>query len=102
MRSSLTSPTPSYFRSWRLTPRWCDCFPTTSARIKNSTGKPGIYTPVHMIVMSRKLDRRRPDLAAKFYNAFEQAKQIAYDDILSDRGGFSVVYLREKLKEQNA
>ena len=60
----------------------------------------GIYTPVHMIVMSRKLDRRRPDLAAKFYNAFEQAKQIAYDDILSDRAGFSVVYLREKLKEQ--
>ena len=62
----------------------------------------GIYTPVHMIVMSRKLDRQRPDLAAKFYTAFEQAKQIAYDDILSDRGGFSVVYLREKLKEQIA
>jgi 4,5-dihydroxyphthalate decarboxylase len=62
----------------------------------------GIYTPVHMIVMSRKLDRERPDLAAKFYTAFEQAKQIAYDDILSDRGGFSVVYLREKLKEQIA
>ncbi|HXV79486.1 MAG TPA: PhnD/SsuA/transferrin family substrate-binding protein [Candidatus Binatia bacterium] len=60
----------------------------------------GIYTPVHMIVMSRKLDRERPDLAAKFYAAFEQAKQIAYDDILSDRGGFSVVYLRERMKEQ--
>ena len=62
----------------------------------------GLYTPVHMIVMSRKLDRQRPDLAAKFYTAFEQAKRIAYDDILSDRGGFSVVYLREKLKEQIA
>src|SRR5262249_992219 len=60
----------------------------------------GIYTPVRMIVMSRKLDRQRRDLAAKFYNAFEQAKQIAYDDILSDRGGFSVVYLRAKLKEK--
>ena len=60
----------------------------------------GIYTPVHMIVMSRKLDRQRPDLAAKFFTAFEQAKQIAYEDILSDRGGFSVVYLRERLKEQ--
>jgi 4,5-dihydroxyphthalate decarboxylase len=60
----------------------------------------GVYTPVHMIVMSRKLDRERPDLAAKFYAAFEQAKQIAYDDILSDRGGFSVVYLRERMKEQ--
>jgi 4,5-dihydroxyphthalate decarboxylase len=60
----------------------------------------GIFTPVHMIVMSRKLDRERPELAAKFYRAFEQAKQIAYDEILSDRGGFSVVYLRERMKEQ--
>jgi 4,5-dihydroxyphthalate decarboxylase len=62
----------------------------------------GIYTPVHMIVMSRKLDRAQPDLAAKFYAAFEKAKQIAYDDILSDRGGFSIVYLRERMKEQMA
>ena len=38
--------------------------------------------------MSRKLDRERPDLAAKFYTAFEKAKQLAYDDTLSDRGGF--------------
>jgi len=62
----------------------------------------GIYTPVHMIVMSRKLDREHPDLAGKFYAAFERAKQMAYDDTLSDRGGFSVVYLRERLKEQSA
>lgn len=62
----------------------------------------GIFTPVHMIVMSRKLDRERPELAAKLYAAFEKAKQIAYDDILSDRGGFSVVYLRERMKEQIA
>jgi 4,5-dihydroxyphthalate decarboxylase len=62
--------------------------------------KTGIFTPVHMIVMSRKLDRERPDLAAKFYAAFDRAKEIAYDDILSDRAGFSVVYLRERMKEQ--
>jgi 4,5-dihydroxyphthalate decarboxylase len=62
----------------------------------------GIYTPVHMIVMSRRLDRAQPQLAAKFYAAFEKAKQIAYDDILSDRGGFSIVYLRERMKEQMA
>jgi 4,5-dihydroxyphthalate decarboxylase len=60
----------------------------------------GIFTPVHMIVMSRKLDRERPDLAAKFYAAFEKAKELASDDTLSDRGGFSVVYLRERMKEQ--
>jgi 4,5-dihydroxyphthalate decarboxylase len=60
----------------------------------------GIYTPVHLIVMSKKLDRDHPDLAAKFYAAFELAKKTAYDDILSDRGGFAVVYLRERMKEQ--
>jgi 4,5-dihydroxyphthalate decarboxylase len=60
----------------------------------------GIFTPVHMIVMSRKLDREHPTLAAKLYEAFERAKQTAYDDILSDRAGFSVVYLRERMKEQ--
>ena len=60
----------------------------------------GNYTPVHMIVMSRKLDRDHPELAARFYTAFEEAKKLAYDDILSDRAGFSVVYLRERLKEQ--
>ncbi len=62
----------------------------------------GIYTPVHMIVMSRKLDRERPELAAKFYTAFEKSKQLAYDDTLSDRGAFSVPYLRERMKEQIA
>lgn len=62
----------------------------------------GIFTPVHMIVMSRTLDRRSPELAGKFYAAFEKAKALAYDDSLSDRGGFSVVYLRERLKEQMA
>ena len=60
----------------------------------------GIYTPVHLIVMSRKLNRQFPDLARKLFNAFEQAKNIAYEEILSDRGGFSVVYLRERAKEQ--
>jgi len=62
----------------------------------------GIFTPVHMIVMSRRLDREHPDLAGKFYAAFEKAKAMAYDDSLSDRGGFAVVYLREQLKEQFA
>ena len=60
----------------------------------------GIFTPVHIIVMSKKLDREHPELAAKFFAAFEQAKRMAYDDILSDRAGFSVVYLRERMKEQ--
>jgi 4,5-dihydroxyphthalate decarboxylase len=69
------------------------------ARLYRETG---IYTPVHLMVMSRKLDQEHPGLARTLYDAFERAKQIAYDDITSDRGGFSVVYLRERWLEQQA
>lgn len=64
--------------------------------------KTGIYTPMHLIVMSRRLDRDNPGLALKLYQAFESAKDISYQDIASDRAGFSVVYLRERFKEQQA
>ncbi|HZT07703.1 MAG TPA: hypothetical protein VFC51_11780 [Chloroflexota bacterium] len=60
----------------------------------------GIFAPAHMMVMSRTLDKERPELAQKVYDAFERAKQIAYDDILSDRAGFSTIYLRERLLDQ--
>ena len=77
-------------------------FPDYLTEDKKLYRQTGIFTPVHMIVMSRKLDREHPELAGKFYAAFEQAKALAYDDILSDRGGFSVVYLREAMKQQLA
>jgi 4,5-dihydroxyphthalate decarboxylase len=60
----------------------------------------GIFTPVHIIAMSKKLDRAHPDLGAKLFAAFEKSKALAYDDVLNDRAGFSVVYLRERLLEQ--
>jgi len=60
----------------------------------------GIFTPAHLLVMSKKLDQQYPDLAGKLYRAFEDAKKIAYQDIANDRGSFSVVYLRERLEEQ--
>src|SRR5206468_3293127 len=56
--------------------------------------------PVHMIVMSKKLDRQHPDLAGKLFAAFERAKQIADDDVLDDRAGFAVVDLREQVLAQ--
>ena len=77
-------------------------FPDYSHEDQKLYRETGIFTPVHMIVMSRKLDRAQPELAAKLFAAFEQAKALAYDDILSDRSGFSVVYLRERMKEQQA
>ena len=60
----------------------------------------GIYTPVHMMVISKKLDRERPELAMQLYQAFEKSKEIAYTDILNDRAGFGVLYLREHMEEQ--
>ncbi len=83
----------SHSKVRRLFPRYVE----EDQRLYNDMG---IYTPVHMIVMSKRLDREHPGLARKFYTAFEQAKRMAYDDILSDRAGFSVVYLRERMKEQ--
>jgi hypothetical protein len=90
------------FEALESNPKVRRLFPNYSEDDQELYNDTGIFTPVHMIVMSRKLDREHPELAGKFYAAFEKAKQIAYDDILSDRGGFSVVYLRERMKEQMA
>jgi 4,5-dihydroxyphthalate decarboxylase len=77
-------------------------FPDYAAEDARLYRETGIYTPVHLMVLSRKLDREHPGLARTLYDAFERAKQIAYDDVTSDRGGFSVVYLRERWLEQQA
>src|SRR6185503_3540018 len=90
------------FENLETHPKIKRLFPNYTQEDEQLYRETGIYTPVHMIIMSRKLDRARPELAAKLYGAFEKSKQIAYDDILSDRGGFSVVYLRERMKEQIA
>jgi 4,5-dihydroxyphthalate decarboxylase len=60
----------------------------------------GMYTPMHLIVMSAKLDREHPGLARAIYDAFDEAKRLAYQDILNDRSGFGVLYLRERFVEQ--
>ena len=62
----------------------------------------GIFPPMHLMVMSRKLDRAHPELALKLYQAFDQAKTLAYQDIVNDRGGLSLVDLRERFFAQQA
>ena len=74
-------------------------YPTTDLALYRETA---IYPPMHVMVMSGKLDRSNPGLAAKLYDAFQRAKAMAYDEIAGDRAGFSVVYLRERFKEQQA
>lgn len=72
-------------------------YPTTDLALFRETG---IYPPMHVMVMSGKLDRENPGLAVRLCDAFERSKAMAYDEIAGDRGGFSVVYLRERFKEQ--
>ena len=74
-------------------------YPTTDLALYRETG---IYPPMHLTVMSGKLDRENPGLARRIYDAFVKAKAVAYDEIAGDRAGFSVVYLRERFKEQQA
>lgn len=62
----------------------------------------GVFTPAHLIVMNRNLDREHPELAGKLFAAFEEAKRLATEDILNDRGGFGIGYLRERKLEEMA
>ena len=60
----------------------------------------GIHAPMHQMVMSRKLDREDPELARRVFDAFVEAKRLAYVDAVNDRAGFSVMYQRELVVEQ--
>jgi 4,5-dihydroxyphthalate decarboxylase len=81
-------------------PRIRRLFPDYLAEARRVFDDTGIYAPVHMMVLSKKLDRGHPELAARLVAAFAQAKQVALDDALDDRAGFSLVDLRERVLEQ--
>jgi 4,5-dihydroxyphthalate decarboxylase len=61
-----------------------------------------IFPAMQVMVMSRRLDRAHPGLARTLYDGFCKAKHIAEQDIAADRAGFSILYLRERFKEQQA
>lgn len=88
------------FDTLENSPRVKRLFPDYVERDYKLYRETGLYAPMHLIVMSETLDRAHPDLAGKIYAAFERAKKVAYDDILSDMAGFTVVNLRERMKEQ--
>lgn len=60
----------------------------------------GIFTPVHIMVMSKKLESMYPDLAARLYAAFDRSKELATEDQLTDLRGLGLVHLRERKKEE--
>ena len=59
-----------------------------------------IFPPMHVMVMSGRLDRDNPGLARRLYDGFVKAKQLAEQDIAGDRAGFSILYLRERFRRQ--
>jgi 4,5-dihydroxyphthalate decarboxylase len=75
-------------------------FPDYLGETRRYFEESGIYTPVHMMVLSKKIDRDYPELAGKLCAAFEQAKRVALDDVLDDRAGFSLIDLRERTLAQ--
>jgi hypothetical protein len=62
--------------------------------------KTGFLPPMHLMVISAKLDRDHPDLALRAFNGFEAAKALAYEDIRNDRGGLPIVHMREAFDAQ--
>jgi hypothetical protein len=63
--------------------------------------KQGIFTPVHAIAMSSTLNDAHPGLSKKLYDAFNQSKELAYDDHLSDKASSSLLhYSREAMRDQ--
>jgi 4,5-dihydroxyphthalate decarboxylase len=77
-------------------------FPDYLGETRRAFEEAGFYPPVHMMVLSKKLDRDYPELAGKLCAAFEEAKRIAQDDVLDDRAGFSLIALRERTLAQDA
>lgn len=60
----------------------------------------GVFPPMHLMVMGGPLARQYPDLPRKLYDAFDAAKTLAYQDTANDRGGLTLVDLRERFFEQ--
>ncbi len=63
--------------------------------------KQGIFTPVHAMAMSSTLNDAHPGLSKKLYDAFNESKELAYDDHLSDKASSSLLhYSREAMRDQ--
>lgn len=87
------------FRQLEENPKIHRLFPDYEAEDERLYRETGVISPVHLIVMSKRLDREHPDLASRLYTAFAEAKRLADWDMLSDRGGLTMPYLRERILE---
>jgi 4,5-dihydroxyphthalate decarboxylase len=87
------------FRQLESDPRVRRLFPDYEQEDLRLFRETGVFTAVHLVVMSRPLAEQQPQLARKLYDAFVEAKRLAEWDMLSDRGGLTMPYLRERILE---
>ena len=60
-----------------------------------------VFTPTHVIVMGGRLNRERPDLARRLYDAFVRSKELALNDALGDGTSYSMLIgAREAMRDQ--
>ncbi len=76
-------------------------FPNYSEVHRQLFKESGIYTPAHIMVMGGKLNRERPDLARKVFDALEKSREMAYADALGDGTSYSLLMdARELVRDQ--
>jgi 4,5-dihydroxyphthalate decarboxylase len=76
-------------------------FPDYRQKNRQLLKEHNIFTPVHTMFMSRKLDRANPGLARKLYDAFARSSEIALTDAQGDGTSYSILMdAREILQEQ--
>ena len=88
--------------AWETDPRVEHLFPDYIAQGERLHAETGIVTPSRVIVMSRKTDREHPDLARKLFDAFEEAKSLAYKELYSDGTPGPVLFFHEFVMAQKA
>ncbi|HTE86672.1 MAG TPA: hypothetical protein VK821_18300, partial [Dehalococcoidia bacterium] len=60
-----------------------------------------IFTPVHTMFISRKLERQHPGISRRLYDAFNRSTELAINDAQGDGTSYSlVINMREILQQQ--
>jgi 4,5-dihydroxyphthalate decarboxylase len=76
-------------------------FPDYQERTRDLWLKHKIFTPVHLIVIGGKLNRESSKAARSLYDAFNQSKEMAYQDALGDGTSFSpLLNARDAFRDQ--
>lgn len=91
---------PRSIEAFEADPRVKRLFPDYMREDERLYHETGIYTPVRVLAISKKLDHDHPDLARRLYDAFSHAKELAYEEVISQGTTSALLYHRERMLEQ--